>query len=292
MMRRWMMLALLCGPLCAPVWAQGEPTGEPKKEADEKADPQVEIHKVLEQLRAAEPEERKALVDRLKHLIRDAMEHPRGEGTAIPLLPQREVVLQVENNSDKETITGSWAEGDGVKGEYTLTSLGKSRYKLDASKSDAEGVVTKFEDEGTLAELREKYSFIQGVSIVALFDTTTGRVRRSGIPLVGDGPNRGAGTMGALFPFALAETQTRETFGMRLRRPSKELEYHLKIPTETAWIVDSVTPGSKAEELGLKKMDLITGADGSDLSEFATLEKATKVLTIIRRGKAERLSLE
>ena len=79
--------------------------------------------------------------------------------------------------------------------------------------------------------------------------------------------------------------------GLTLRRPSKDLEFHLKLPTETSWIVEWVKPGSRGAELGLKKMDLLTHADGSDLSEVKTVKLAKSSLAVVRRGKPMRVSL-
>ena len=76
-----------------------------------------------------------------------------------------------------------------------------------------------------------------------------------------------------------------------MRRPSSDLEFHLKLPAETSWIVETVVPGSRAEKLGLKRFDLVAGADGEDLADLGTLAKATKSLSIVRRAKPTRIAV-
>jgi S1-C subfamily serine protease len=86
-------------------------------------------------------------------------------------------------------------------------------------------------------------------------------------------------------------TKLVKEFGMTVRRPSTDLEYHLKLPAETSWIVEQVVPNSRAEKLGLKRFDVIAGADDEDLTEFSTLSRAKKRLSIVRRAKPSRIDI-
>lgn len=275
-MTRWIcMLALLA----APAWAQDDPEPEaPEKPAEgkpakEKPAHFEELKRLIEAMETADGADLPAIHEQIRRLLEAARNVDRS-----PL----GVILEVSTQSGQEKIAGSWKESGGVTGKYILSSLGKSRYKLDATRTGAEGETTKIDDEGTLAELRKKYPFIQSIAVLTFHPPDWG-LDRSDLRV-----RRGGGTLGRLF---FEGVPTNSAFGMKLRRPSKDLEFHLKLPTETAWIVEEVEPGSKADKLGLKKMDLLTEADGADLAELKTLETAKSTLAFLRRGKAERVSL-
>ncbi|MEM8884187.1 MAG: hypothetical protein AAGD14_08975, partial [Planctomycetota bacterium] len=138
--------------------------------------------------------------------------------------------------------------------------------RLNATKTGPDGEESRITDKGTMSELRKKYSFLAGFMTV--------------MPTVRIGTPR---------PPVAARPQ--RALGLTLRRPSKDLEFHMKLPTETSWIVDTVQPGSIGAKLGLKKMDLLTHADDVDLSELASLTNAKRALAIVRRGKSMRLAL-
>jgi hypothetical protein len=196
--------------------------------------------------------------------------------------PVQSVVLRSGQNS--ETMQGSWSDDDGSKGQYTLTSLGKGRYKLAASKVGTEGAKTEYKDEGTLVDLRKKYSFLKQFAVFRFKQPTVeGTVT---LPAQRYEVNR--------FPAWTVGVNTQpdikfiKSLGVTVRRPSKELEYHLKLPTETTWIVEKVLPSAKH---GLRTLDLLTGADDGDLSELKTLKDAQRVIVAIRRGKSIRIAL-
>lgn len=274
MTMRWIcMLALLAAPLMA------QEESEPKKPS-----PYRQLLELMEKIDGVKPEERAELARRLREIL-EKLDSERsleikGGGT-LEIAPAGAIVLEMVSNSGREKMSGSWSEGDGIRGEYTLTGLGKSRYRLEATRTGREGEVTKIRDEGTLAELCKKYEFLKSFNVVALTPEWKGTFTTNAPPAIGSIPLRMTGTQETI----------RSALGMKLRRPSKDLEYHLKIPTETAWIVDEVLAGSKAEELGLKKMDLITEADGEDLADFKSLENAKTALAVVRRGKTVRIAL-
>ena len=253
-MNRWLIILPLLLLLPAlPVYAGDEETREKT------------LRELVERLQTAEREEQSEIVKELQKLLAESAENWFSGG----------IVLEVNKaGPGKESISGRWSD-DGESGHYTLTSLGKSRYKLKANKTGQEGEATKIEDEGTLAELRKKYPFLKSFQFVTL------------------GPAGGTGTFAMRTnPFASWPALKHAiALGVTLRRPSKDLEYHLKLPTETSWIVESVPPGSRGAKLGLKKLDLLTHADDEDLSDVESLKAAKKSLALVRRGKPMRVSL-
>jgi hypothetical protein len=258
-----LMLCLLTMPLLA------QETPKPEKS---------EFDALLEKLKEASPEDRERLLEELRKLVKDKFE-------ASTTIQVRDITLDLDTRSGQEKMTGSWKEANGVSGDYVITGLGNSRYRLEAVQTGAEGEVTKIKDEGTLAELHKKYPFMKSFAFITMvapdapFQTTS--------PLKGR-ILRGTPRAELVWPPA---AKTDSVLGITVRRPSKDLEYHLKLATETAWIVEDVLPGSKGAKVGLKKMDLLTEADGEDLSELKALRNARKSLTVLRRGKTIRISL-
>jgi len=240
--------------------------------AQEKEQPGVEdlekrMREIAAELASEDPAVRKKAMEEMRRLMLKRSGQPNP------------FVVQVEMKESTEKISGNWTK-DGAEGKYTLKSLGKGRYKLSAESTDPEGTVTKYDDEGTMAELRAKYPFLK---------------HSDGIIMIGKG---GAGwprmaftsRSGGLSPNA-PNFKYVKSLGVLVRRPSKDLEYHLKLPVDTTWIVESVTKKLKGDKLGLRRFDLITGADGEDLTELAPLEKAQKNLSIVRRSKPVRIAL-
>ncbi|MHC4938448.1 MAG: hypothetical protein ACYTHK_05720 [Planctomycetota bacterium] len=265
-MKRWLMiLPLLACPLFA----------------EEETDREEEIRKLIEQLEKSEL--KKDDLDK----IREALNRVTAVRTKFELVDPKQlgVVLELDMADSQEQIAGNWKEGD-AEGRYTLKSLGKGRYKLDAELKGADGEKSTFKDEGTLAELRKKYKFLGKISFVSMVPGAPRWTARTNPTL----PKVRGGWSAVGLPASTMALST--ALGARVRRPSKDLEFHLKLPTETAWIVDSVAPGSEAAKLGLKKLDLITHADGGDLSELKSLKEAKKELTVVRRGLTMKLPLE
>ena len=195
-----------------------------------------------------------------------------------------ELHFEVDAYAGKEKIRGTWSN-DGTKGQYTLTSKGKGRYELLARSVDPQGSESKYTDEGSLEELRKKYPFLRRFRAVF--------IGPGGIETSISGTNWNPIGVWPHRTFVKPTTTTAiPTLGITVRRPSKELEFHLKLPTETTWIVESVTSGGKGASLGLKRYDLVTEADGDDLTEIAPLQKASKTIAIVRRSKPMRLALQ
>jgi len=261
MKRSMLMLCLLAMPLLA------QETPKPEK---------PDVAALLEKIKSASPEEQQRLLEELKRLVKDRFETATRVESA-------DLVFEVMGRGSQEKMKGSWTESGGISGEYVLTGLGNSRYRLEAVRTGPEGEATKIKDEGTLAELHKKYPFMRSFAFVTMVgpDSPVKSTRLEGALLTGPG---------AKGEFVLSPGAD-SVFGIRVRRPSEDLEYHLKLPTETTWIVESVAPGSRGAKLGLQRMDLVTEADGEDLADLKTLKEAKQSLTVVRRGKPVRISL-
>jgi len=240
------------------------------------------IREISRKLASENPAERAEAMEEIQRLVRENT----GSGDPVVVTSvegDTEMRFEVNPTLGTEKLRGTWSD-NGTKGQYTLTSLGKGRYELLARSVDAQGTESKYSDKGNLEELRKKYPFLRKFS--ALY--------------IGPGRTSGAvsGTRWNPIGMPLRMTMVSENsakavplLGISVRRPSKELEYHLKLPTETTWIIESVTPGKKGANLGLKRYDLITGVDGEDLTELAPLRKCEKSLSIVRRSKPVRIAL-
>jgi hypothetical protein len=261
MKRSMLMLCLLAAPLLA------QETPKPEN---------PELEALLKKIKEVSPADRERLIEELRRSVIDKFE-------ATTKVQLQGVTLDLDSRTGQEKMTGSWKDASGVSGDYVITGLGNGRYRLEAVQTGAEDEVTRIKDEGTLADLHRKYPFMKSLGFVTI--VTPDAPFTTGSPLKG---RFAAGAMGELMPAPVAE---KTVLGVTVRRPSKDLEYHLKLPTETTWIVEAVLPGSKGAKLGLKKMDLITEADGADLAELKTLEEAKESLAVVRRGKPVRISL-
>lgn len=229
-------------------------------------------------------------LDRVMAGLREAlrkMNDARGTGVSfLQLGPELKFV--VRGGQGGEEMKGSWTDSDGSKGEYKLSSLGKGRYRLLATKRGKDGAATRYEDEGTLVQLRQKYRFLQQFTMVRVHHAvgepdSIVHFKTQVFDVSGMSPTR------TLAVNTSPEIKFIKALGILVRRPSKELEYHLKLPTETTWIVEKLLPNAKR---GLRKLDLLTEADGEDLSELKTLKDAKKVLVVVRRGKTMRIALD
>jgi len=233
------------------------------------------------ELASEDPAVREKAIEEFRSLIT-----AKAGGAAAKFKREDSVVIEIGSPLGKEKILGNWST-NGTKGRYTLESLGKGKYKLLALSVDPDGTEAKYSDEGLMADLRKKYPFLKNFGGMLFI----GPGRIEGAVLKAQFA-REAGALGALIPPTAATPKFIKELGLVVRRPSKELEFHLKLPTETTWIIESVTRGTKGEQLGLKRYDLITAADGADLTELAPLKTASKTLEIVRRSKPMRIALE
>lgn len=243
------VLVLLTLFACLPLIAHAQ--------APEKKPIDAQIAKLVDKLQAASAEERPALLKQLGELIRKQGVTPIRIGT----MPG--IIVEIGASFPSESMSGSWVGDHGEKGTYTLKSLGKGGYRLDGRITLADGTRSNIKDEGKMPGLQKKYLFLKEWTFM------TPRAIPVGITI------------------KTPSTVRVNKLGITLRRPSPDLEYHLKLAAETSWIIDKVIPGSRAEKLGLKRHDLLVGADADDLSDLATLRNATKSLSVVRRAKAK-----
>jgi hypothetical protein len=178
-----------------------------------------------------------------------------------------------------EVITGSWSDGE-AKGTYSLTSLGKGRYRLDAkSGGEAERTIT---DEGTLAELKKRHDFLKGSAgtIILPNPEVTTRLGRN--------------EWGIARADSLHLSQRKDplpVFGARVTPPSEELAYHLYLPQGVGFVVGKIEKGSRAEKLGLKQFDVLVKLNGEHLESARQLNGAKGTLEVLRRGKPHRIEI-
>jgi hypothetical protein len=164
--------------------------------------------------------------------------------------------------SGSEVMSGSRSV-NGKRTDYTLRSLGKGRYKLEASTSDANGEKSRVKDEGTLAELRKRYEFLGDVGAMVLplrFSRPPVEQARIGIP----------------------------ELGIKVKRPGADLAWHFFVPPGVGFVVTDVDPLSLGHKLGLKPHDLLLKIDGRPIegkTQLAAIAKGRGKLEAIRRAK-------
>lgn len=179
-----------------------------------------------------------------------------------------------------ETMNGSFEE-NGRKGKYTLKSAGEGQYVLEAEITGDDGATTsKIKDKGTFAALRAKYKWLRGGFMFAPRAWVRGRDVRAGA---------------AAFPTPTPSTTAQPLVGVVVRPPSDELRYHLEVPVGAGLIIDSVTPGSRADKLGLRRYDVLLRIDGELVEEPEQVKKLNEkgvTLQYIRRAQPKRLVTE
>jgi hypothetical protein len=173
-----------------------------------------------------------------------------------------------------ETMTGTF-EVEGRKGKYTLKSTGGGQYRLDAEITGDGDTTSTVKDEGTFAGLRAKYKWLRGGAMFA--------------------PRAGVWAFDAHGGKPRWERPQQPVVGVLVRPAADELRHHLEIPVGAALVVESVTPGSRADQLGLRKYDVLLRIDGELVETPEQVKKlAGKDVTLeyIRRAQKKRLVTE
>jgi hypothetical protein len=189
--------------------------------------------------------------------------------------------LTLAPDSPGEIIKGSWAE-KGEQIDYTLKSLGKGRYKLEAQvKGDAERTV---KDEGTMDELKGRHKFLKAV--VALVTPTPEWRLTTDLRQAGWAEWPSSRDLSVVYgPKKAAKPQSLRGLGVTVKPPSEELGYHLYLPQGVGLVIDKVKPGSKGEKLGLKRFDVLTKIGGEYVENSRQLQNPKGTLELVRRGK-------
>ena len=193
---------------------------------------------------------------------------------------------------------GSEAISGTVDGtEYSLKSLGGGKYQLAATKRDGDGrVMEQIEDQGTMVELQGKYPFLAAglavqwkapaaanwAKVVELQTAAPAGVRAWRAPLaVGTDVQYGAWDGGG-------------RVGVTVCAPSEDLRFHLQLPEGAGFIVQHVVPGSRAEQIGIRRMDILLKLDGELIDSPIQLKKLHEkagVLEILRRSESRKIDL-
>jgi hypothetical protein len=246
-----------------------------------------QVKDLLEGTEAARKEAMEALkqvdIEELLKAIEEvrAAAESAGQSLALAMGPVAQLGAQVlyldPTTGGSEVIRGS-AEGI----EYTLKSLGEGRYALRiVTKRNAEGNVSEVkEDEGTLKELQERHAFLKGAFAVTLPVAPT---RLRGRLAYGD-------STVATFYGAPEGNKV----GLLVATPPEELRFHLELPEGAGLLVQQVLPGSRAEELGIRRMDILLRLDGELIDARAQLKRlhAKKgTLEILRRAETKTIDL-
>jgi hypothetical protein len=252
-----------------------------------------ELVRLLDQLRSKSEETRKDAMEALKQanldellpLIAEALERAESARTALGAFQLGGPVARTLYLGT-EAISGS-ADGTG----YTLKSLGDGKYELNATKSADDGrLMEEWKDKGTLKELQEKYAFLRsGLAIQT--------------PAVAAQPVRVRwGDVGGVWRGRVVQDGNAQNVtwngggrvGVNVTPPPEELRFHLQLPEGAGFIVQEVVPGSRAEQIGIRRMDILLKLDGELIDspiQLKKLHEKTGVLEIIRRSEARRIDL-
>jgi hypothetical protein len=277
--------------LAAPLLAQEPAEPEKPKDADLRKEVE-ELRRLVEELRSKSEEKRKEAAEAIKRAnvtlddllpviekaLQDA-EAVRAQAIGVQLWPDAELRFGFAGGA--EVIRGT---ADGT--DYTLKSLGKGNYELEATKRGEDGqVVEKIKEQGTLKELQEKHPFLKGAFTLQLPPVAAPPV------VAGRFLGRNWGDR----PFWTGERpDTGPKVGLVVTPPPEELRFHLVLPEGAGLIVREVVPGSRAEEIGLRRFDILVKLDGELIDSVAQVKKlhAKKgVLEIIRRSQPVKIDL-
>jgi hypothetical protein len=254
-----------------------------------------ELRRWIDELRSKSEEKRdeamaaikraNASLDDLLPLIQQALEaaeRARGAITAFdlaaPVAGARTLFLGALG-SGAEVISGS---ADGT--DYTLKSLGEGKYELGASKRADDGrLMEKWLDKGTLKELQEKYLFLKaGLAIQVPAPPAPVLLRTASLELDATGT------------FQCVEWNGGGRVGVAVLAPSEDLRFHLELPEGAGFIVRDVVEGSRAEQIGIRRMDILLRLDGELIDspiQLKKLHEKTGVLEIIRRSETKKIDL-
>jgi S1-C subfamily serine protease len=187
-------------------------------------------------------------------------------------------------------ISGS---ADGA--DYTLRSLGDGKYELSATKRAEDGrLMEEWKDKGTLKELQEKHAFLRaGLAIQTPAVTTLPvRVKLGESGGVWTGSEVRYGPVGGYVRSVTWNGGGR--VGVNVTPPPEELRFHLELPEGAGFIVQQVVPGSRAEQIGIRRMDILLRLDGELIDSPIQLRKLHEqkgVLEVIRRSETRKIDL-
>ncbi len=255
----------------------------------------AKLNRLLDELRSKNEATRKDAMEALKQanlsldellpLIAEALE--RAERIRTDLGEYRALASGLRTlRLGTEAISGS---ADGT--DYTLRSLGDGKYELTATKRHADGkLMEETRDQGTLKDLQEKYAFLRaGLAIQAPLVAAT--------PVQVNWGDFGGVWRGRVVTDGNAQDLTWNgggRVGVNVTPPPEELRFHLQLPEGAGFIVQQVVPGSRAEQIGIRRMDILLKLDGELIDspiQLKKLHEKTGVLEIIRRAETRKIDL-
>jgi hypothetical protein len=179
-----------------------------------------------------------------------------------------------------ESMSGTFDER-GRKGSYLLKSLGGGKYQVEVTIATGDGkVAEKAVKEGTLDELRKEFAFLRTDGVFML-----------GVPAA---PRLALETGEAGFRGFLPGHGETKRVGLVVQSVPEPLAHHLVLVSGEGLMVEQVLPGSRAEQLGLRRLDVLLALDGERIESAAQLKKLHEpkgVLEYVRRGERKRLEL-
>lgn len=255
----------------------------------------AKLNRLLDELRSKNEATRKDAMEALKQanmsldellpLIAEALERAESARTALG-------AFQLAGPAARTLYLGTEAISGSADGtDYTLRSLGDGKYELNATKRAEDGrLMEKFADQGTLKELQEKYAFLRGGLAIQM-------------PAAAAQPLRGR--IGDLGFWTGTEVRLDNGYravvwngggrvGVNVAPPPEELRFHLELPEGAGFIVQEVVPGSRAEQIGIRRMDILLRLDGELIDspiQLKKLHEKTGVLEIIRRAETKTIDL-
>jgi len=252
------------------------------------------ISRMLDELRSKSEETREQAMEAIKQanlsldellpLITQALERAESARNALG-----SVLVTAPANTisvGSEAISGS---ADGT--DYTLKSLGDGKYQLNATRKALNGqVMEQWVDKGTMKELQDKYAFLRSALAIQM-PVPAATVRWD----FGEDSNRVVAQL--VDPQGVVQRITWSgggKVGVNVTPPPEELRFHLQLPEGAGFIVQQVVPGSRAEQLGIRRMDVLLRLDGELIDSPLQLKKLHEnkgELEIIRRAESKKIDL-
>lgn len=293
--------------IAAPLLAQDQSEAERERQAEEARRLAVEeekaaaeeaktadLRRLVDELRSKSEAKREEAMEALKRanasldellpLIAKALETAERARGALDWPGEARTIRLGVLGGGSEEISGS---ADGT--DYTLKSLGEGKYELSATKHDDDGkLMEETKDKGTLKELQDKYAFLRSALAIQVRPARTPQTFTV------------EGTLGRLGVPDTFETQYVTAWGgggrvgVSVVAPSEDLRFHLQLPEGAGFIVQQVVPGSRAEQIGIRRMDILLKLDGELIDSPIQLKKLHEkkgVLEIIRRSETRKIDL-
>jgi hypothetical protein len=145
-----------------------------------------------------------------------------------------------------------------------------------------------------MAELQGKYGFLKDLAAVQL-RAAPGLVAAPAMVQWGPADPKGRALWTATQAYqAAGGWDGGGKVGVSVCPPSEDLRFHLQLPEGAGYIVQHVVPGSRAEQIGIRRMDILMKLDDELIDSPIQLKKLHEkagVLEILRRSEAKKIDL-